>query len=312
MLKTLLLWLVLFCLLLSLRTNGEKVLAIRNEDSLKTDVQISRPQLTIGEVKRFTRYFLYFPPKEFELLEGTCPISMSGNTSAILLEEMITRCPNRKFFPRQLTPQQVSWKKSKASDGGDNKPSASSVSNSSADEHRGDEVISEFLSFSLLLANHPFSSDLYHAVAQIAPMFPRVTFVVGFALDFGDLCAQYNVRSFPKMLFFHKGMLKGKHSRAHEAGALVAELSKWTKLLPQSHPVKRRAILSKVAPLSVQFNYTWNSMLAWVESKTGPSVEPIAVSSKFLVQHDALIFILSGVYVVFRIFHVALIISRSY
>jgi hypothetical protein len=304
--NTLLLWLVLLCLLLSQWTNGQNALSIRNEDTPKPDVQRSRPQLTIGEVKRFTRYFLYFPPREFEPLDGTCPIAMIGNTSAILLDEMITRCPNRKFFPRQLTPKQVSWKKSKTSEGGDNKTSTSSGSGGGDDESRGDEVISEFLSFSLLLANHPFSSDLYHAVAQIAPMFPRVTFVVGFALDFGDLCAQYNVRSFPKMLFFHKGLLKGKHSRAHEAGALVAELSKWTKLLPQSHPVKRRAS-SKDVPSSVQFNYTWNSMLAWVESKAGPSVEPIAVSSKFLVQHDALIFILSGLYVVFRIFHVALV-----
>jgi hypothetical protein len=283
------------------------MLAIRSDtsdDALKRQ----RQQLTIGDIKRFTRYHLYFSRKQDG--DSMCPTYISGNRTEILFEELITRCPKQSYFPRQLTPKQVSWKKSsKSMEKAENKSSGSSSGVNGNED--GEEVISEFLSFSLLLANHPFSIDLYRAVTAVAPMFPRVTFVVGYALDFGELCAQYNVRSFPKMLFFHKGMLKGKHSRAHEAGALVAEITKWTKLLPQSYPVKRQRTLMKDLSTGgsshVKFNYTWDSLMAWVEHKTGPSVEPIAVSSKFLVQHDSLLFVLSGIYVVFRIFHVTLV-----
>ena len=66
------------------------------------------------------------------------------------------------------------------------------------------EVVSEFLAFALLLPGHPYSRDLYFSVVTVAPMYPRVIFVIGNAYEFTELCAQYGVRSFPKLLFFQK------------------------------------------------------------------------------------------------------------
>lgn len=143
----------------------------------------TKNSLTLKDIKRFTRYSLSFQSLRNENVdlssEAICPAGQSVNSTAIMLEQMIDRCANSKFYPRHLSPKQVSWKKStKSTKRSDNQTQSSAVADKDSQES-GDEIVSEYLAFTLLLPDHPFSSDLYYAVAAIAPMFPRVTFVLG-------------------------------------------------------------------------------------------------------------------------------------
>ena len=64
------------------------------------------------------------------------------------------------------------------------------------------DIIHKYLAFTVLLPKHPFSSDLLRALLVVGPMFPSVSFVTGTGYEFRDMCTQYNVRSFPQILFF--------------------------------------------------------------------------------------------------------------
>ena len=233
----------------------------------------SKKSLTTRDIKRFTRYSLSFQSYRNEDIDSStggisfCPIEQQNNSTSIVLEHMLDRCANRKYYPRHLSPKQVSWKKTSKSAKSENKTQDASTEDKEDHENSGDDIVSEFLAFTLLLPDHPFSSDLYYAIAAVAPMFPRVTFVLGVHLcvfnvmsisvflyllnccnignahEFSELCTQYGVRSFPKLLFFHKGILRGKHTKNHEAGDLAAEISKWTKLLPRAFPVTRFSLM---------------------------------------------------------------------
>jgi hypothetical protein len=242
---------------------------------------------------------------------------MESNITALIFEKMINRCPKVNYFPRLLSPNQVSWKKTKLSKDNETEINSQNHESDRKDRSESKEIISEFLAFTLLLPNHPFSNDLYLAIVAIAPMFPRVTFVVGNAREFGELCGQYVVRSFPKLLFFQKGILKGKHSMKHEAGALAAEIAKWTKLLPSSVPINKKFLdhtIKKVAKNSTRYlNHSSSSSssssyvssmfsdsLSWLPD-IGPSIEPISLSSELLTDYDSLIFVLSGVYAAIRL-----------
>jgi len=300
---------------IALATSVADVLSIRPAFS-----DYNKVSLTTRDIKLFTRYSLFFKAFSRDLAQrlgddssgDVCTVSEAQNSTAVALESMINRCPNVKYFPRLLTTKQVSWKKTNKSA---NKSENQTRNASSQDSN--DEVVSEFLAFTLLLPDHPFSSDLYYALTAVAPMFPRVTFVIGSAHEFHELCSQYGVRSFPKLLFFHKGILRGKHSRAHEAGALAAEIAKWTKLLPKSFPIDRKLVtavatsssLKSRKPPDERGNFSFSDFLSWLPD-IGPSIEPIAVSHEALVKWDRLIFFLSGLYVVGRILY-RLLISKS-
>ena len=291
---------------------------INSEISRKT---IKTKIITTRDIKLFTRNSLHGDYSHFDNLaiHGTCPIEMESNITALIFEKMINRCPKVNYFPRLLSPNQVSWKKTKLSKENDTEMNNQNHESDRKDKSESKEIISEFLAFTLLLPNHPFSNDLYLAIVAIAPMFPRVTFVVGNAREFGELCGQYVVRSFPKLLFFQKGILKGKHSMKHEAGALAAEIAKWTKLLPSSVPINKKFLeqtIKKVAKNSTRYlNHSspssssspssyvssmFSDSLSWLPD-IGPSIEPISLSSELLTDYDGLIFVLSGIYVAIRL-----------
>ena len=178
-------------------------------------------------------------------------------------------------------------------------------------------------------------------------MFPKMTFVIGKFLtfpfpslpwcylliwknnhignghEFRELGAQYGVRSFPKLLLFKRGILKGKHNRKHNAADLAGQIVKWTGLLPRAIPIARK-VPSK-AKNKDRKTSLWtiindifsgrnsselkNEILQFID--IGPSVEPVAVSYEYLVKWDTAIFIISGVYTIGRFFHKFIIFSRN-
>ena len=112
------------------------------------------------------------------------------------------------------------------------------------------EIVHRFLAFAILLPQHPFSSDMLESLRMVAPMFPDITIVIGSGHDFVDFCAQYNVRSFPKLLFFNQGLLKHKFKGEHNPWDLAQQLTSWTQSLPRAAPDPGTAYKWLVPPLS--------------------------------------------------------------
>ena len=167
-------------------------------------------------VRKFTSYALEYHSHEKALEESSCPVEMATNVTEIELSGIIDRCASVGYYPRYLHPYQVSWKRTRgqvhdqyAKYSGEYRNSAAAFDAVGEDYERikkneGREIVTEFLAFALLLPEHPFSNDLYSSVVTIAPMYPQIVFVVGNAYEFTELCAQYGVRSFPKLLFFQE------------------------------------------------------------------------------------------------------------
>jgi hypothetical protein len=217
----------------------------------------------------------------------------------------------------------VSWKRTRGQGHGHYTKSSGGYRNRTAtfDAQEGDhgkrnlyenhEIVTEFLAFVLLLPDHPFSNDLYSSVVTVAPMFPRVIFVIGNANEFTELCAQYGVRSFPKLLFFQEGSLRGKHTERHTSWEIAAEISKWTNLLPSALPAVRlsrttrpkKALPFKMEfPLSHPSNVITKLLSRWKpDVDIGSSIEPIAVSHESLLKYDLYILLISSIYVFGRI-----------
>ena len=146
----------------------------------------------------------------------------------------INRCVRYKYSPRLLSSNQISWKSTKSSDNNVNSTTSKSAKNTTG------EIVHEYLIFAMLLPKHPFSSDLYHAIKAVAPMFPTITFVIGDGFEFTEMCQQYNIRSFPKLLFFKRGILKGRYNKEQNAESLAAQLSVWTESYPKALPARER------------------------------------------------------------------------
>jgi len=156
----------------------------------------------------------------------------------------INRCVRYKYSPRLLSPNQISWKSTKTNNDSSNDSNSNNdninTTKSNNNNKKSGEIVHEYLVFAMLLPKHPFSSDLYHAIKTVAPMFPSITFVIGDGFEFTEMCQQYNIRSFPKLLFFKKGILKGRYSKEHNAESLAAQLSVWTDSFPRALPNRER------------------------------------------------------------------------
>jgi len=239
----------------------------------------------------------------------------------------VSFCIRTNYYPRTLSASQISWKSQKEAEPKPQDLRAleailnSTLARNATDDpatiaaiaaakaaveaarlaklNKSSDIIHEYLAFAILLPNHPFSSDLYYALATIAPLFPSVTVVVGNGYEFSEMCAQYNVRSFPKLLFFKKGILVGRYKKLFEPGKLGAQFAKWTNSLPIALPISRRSlsvpIKTKNSELSLK-NF-WATLEPW----TPPPNEPIVGSVERLVSWDPIIFLLSGLYTILRI-----------
>ena len=168
-------------------------------------------------VKHFTHYHLHRSELQSDWLSGQCDSQMIFNATEMIFHTSINACINPKFFPRHLSPHQVTWKSNKkekhdkqlngdttANNSSNNRSNNTSTSNNSSNTNVSSstrEVVHAYLAFALLLpGDHAFSQDLYRALTTVAPMFPSITTVVGSGHDFKELCSQYNIRSFPKLV----------------------------------------------------------------------------------------------------------------
>ena len=89
--------------------------------------------------------------------------------------------------------------------------------------------ISEYLAFLLVLKHDPFSDQMNAITQAVAPAFPQVHFVKGDGAQFTLFAAQYNVRSYPRLLFFKDGILQATfRGRQKTTSALVAFMTNQT------------------------------------------------------------------------------------
>lgn len=154
--------------------------------------------------KRFTHYYLSFPPsKTYDTVQ--CYKDDYKNVTHLIFTSLIQRCPNPNYTPRVLERSQITWKNRNEESKPKNKTIENAKPKEETDEDKND-TIHKFLLFVMLLPNHPFSQALHRLVSCVAPMFPDITVVVGNAHEFRDMCNKYFVQSYPKILFFRNGM----------------------------------------------------------------------------------------------------------
>lgn len=195
--------------------------------------------------------------KLFSTSSSTCLSSLSSsspqlhhrfrtrNKTNYQLTSTINRCANEYYFPRIVTPTQISWKRverkkllnhtkqtfrkrmlnttansnpvsydgltnySHSNDTNTDEDTDSNGSQVNENDSTRNETVHKYMAFGLLLPSHPFSDDLIYNLKVVAPMFPQVKLVVGNGYQFKYLCSQYGVNSFPQLLLFTEGLLKG-------------------------------------------------------------------------------------------------------
>lgn len=246
---------------------------------------------------RFVEYCTYFDSASSVVLDSmSCRKQDNENRTAALLDQSITQCASSHYEPRLLSASQISWKQVEHADSGEEMPPVSTKSAKRKERPRsknGTFVVHNYFGLALVLPNHPFSNDLSRALATVGTMFPAATFSVGNGHEFGDLCVQYGVSSFPKLLFFKNGLLMGFYDGAHDAASVASQISKWTKTLPQAVPFKSSSV----------HDYNINSFMG-IKPKQ-PVLEPLIFLNKMgqRLQFDfgLLLFYISGAYCLFRV-----------
>jgi hypothetical protein len=166
----------------------------------------------------------------------------------------------------------------------------------------------DFLVFTLALPNHPFSIDMFQSLAIVAPMFPNLTITVGSGYEFNELCKQFSVHSYPKMLFFEKGVLKGRYNKnVYTPGVVAAQIARWMSVdAPKANPFGTFSTAdylsySITGVLSHAMPNNFEQLMRIVEEfDLGQPLEPIAGSVEWLSRYDKTIFFLSGLYWIVR------------
>lgn len=258
-----------------------------------------------------------------------CLIGSERNTTEKAIESMISMCTNRQYFPRILSAAQVSFKKAEPKDtdlskskklSPDSGRKIAEKDNSSSGKKNSDtDVIHRYLAFALVIPQHAFSRELVDSIQIVAPMFPSITMYFGIAHEFSDLCAQYGVRSFPKLLLFQNGLLVKKYGDSRDAGTLAQQFTRWTSELPCSIPVPIRQRFNTNEPY-YHYNRSWFRYISdsspssphiqaaiggvdsiLVQASAGRSVEPMVTLSPSVRGWDFEIFLFSGLYVFVRL-----------
>jgi hypothetical protein len=268
-------------------------------------------------VEDFTNYNLYF-----RNIKHICVTGGTENKTEALFGLNIDRCANVFYRPRYLTTSQVSWKSSPPPKKNDSLKSDSYkntdgiVSNTSSNSTEiieevvvRKEIIHKYLAFALLLPKHPFSTDLLLSLISVGPMYPSVTVVTGGGNDFKEMCSQYDIRSFPQLLFFKDGILKNRYDGVYTPERVAAKFSNWTNSLPKSLPITTANLRISFenrphgdhflwAPKTLLFSTTIFGFL--IAARVPYSSEPIMGTLDFLIPYDSFIFLLSGVFVITR------------
>lgn len=317
--------LILYVLCLSTRkTVASKATGLSNWEN-------STDPLKYEMVLRFMNYALAYNEVDIKDERRFCSLNDDTNSTASVIEGMLKSCVNRDYFPRILSSKQVSLKKVKSNEEvskdqdvsekrhsrGNRKPQQDSVKSD------GDESIHKYLAFALVLPKHPFSRQLIDSLHTVAPLFPHITVYFGIGYEYQELCSQYGVRSFPKLLFFHNGLLTNKYGKSRDPETVAYHFAKWTQSLPEALPVSRRSsrtlrrgIFSNYNstsyfPVSNESHWVVKTADTWlVKASAGRSVEPLITLSPVAVNWDFEIFLFSGCYVMLR-FAYSVIVSKK-
>jgi len=243
-------------------------------------------------LRKFIHYHYYFQTSH-QLLSSeesswlTCSLNQTEESVNSRLN--ISKCPSPTFFPRVVENSQISWKSiKKSSRRSEIKKNATDGSNSTilpkseqtskmrdADEIEDTRtVVHDFMAFALVLPQHPFSSEVIHALRVVTPMYPKVHVVVGVGYEFNGMCTQYGVSAFPQVLLFSKGFLRSKlhHQTASNIMDLSVEFALWTSDFPVSYPnipaplVKRLQITNSTLSLLPSTDFFSQTFLQYADA----------------------------------------------
>jgi len=165
-----------------------------------------------------------------------------GNATLAELEHFTVQCTNRNWKLQELSASQITFKKDPTDTENPSKKtklkneSAAGGGAPAASPADDGTRVQEFLVFAVVLPMHPPSFDMMRALSVVGPLFPEISFVMGNGYHFEELVAKYNVRSFPRLLFFRKGKFKQVYRGDVSVRALATQLTLWGRQLPAARP----------------------------------------------------------------------------
>lgn len=254
-----------------------------------------------------------------------CPLF--PNSTELLLYESVDRCADPLFRPRIISPSMISWKSTNSEEGaggtdetgdkGGADAGDSSSQNETGASHTGtpseeerDRMQKRFLIVAIALPGHPPSADMYESLRIVSPMFPQLTTVIGNGYEFTNMCNQFSIKTFPKLLFFDSGILKGHYTFGFGGGdasfnpeRLTRKIMRWggDEMLPRATPTsifKSSDHVETIDKLLAQVGRA-----SWVDEPVntmhrllGPTVEPIAGSIGALQRYESMLFIFCAIY----------------
>ena len=205
-----------------------------------------------------------------------CYTSDLNNDTLIELDSHLKTCTNVHWRPQDLTVAQVTWKPIRntgSSNKNDtnalnhtttgtnttedsnanirneenltdttisNNLSGVNTSNRTNEEEEEDEndakPPAEYLIFLLSLPHHPFSYEMKRLITVLGPLFPDIQFVTGSGYDFHEMCMKYNIKAFPRLMFFRKGRYIKSYKGKPKVKPLIVQFSSWVGKLPSAIP----------------------------------------------------------------------------
>ncbi len=257
----------------------------------------SETALKLPLTKAFVLYHTTF--KTYSRLRDdtiTCDRNENTNETALAFEASITQCASARYVPKLLSSKQVSWKQIEKGDSDDSSVSTSGAKrtkNSAKKEVNSSFVVHNYFALTLLLPNHPFSADLYQEIKIVGSMFPTVSFAVGNGYEFSELCVQYGIQTFPKLLFFKNGLLHAVYRGEHAADEIAAQISIWTASLPKAVPVSIE--LRELPSTQSKLRNTLEIVSEY------PKLDPIFWISPSVFDIDYYLYVVSAIYAFFRV-----------
>jgi hypothetical protein len=89
--------------------------------------------------------------------------------------------------------------------------SSAASSTSPSESTAGSEKLHNYLIFAIILPDHPFSIELVQIITVLAPLFPRVQFIIGEYSEFSDIMNKYLVTNYPAVLLFKNGIFMNQY-----------------------------------------------------------------------------------------------------
>jgi hypothetical protein len=239
---------------------------------------------------KFVSYSMYFGTGQLVTHDSmTCGMYDLSNRTNALLESSIVQCASPRYQPRLLSASHISWRQAEKDDSGVSEPPKTTHKPRKDEDKNSTFIIHNYFGLALLLPDHPFSADLHRTLSVVGGIFPAVTFSVGNGYDFNDLCVQYGITSFPKLLFFKNGLLLGTYKGDHDVVSVASQVSKWTKALPQA------------VPLSMADN-TARRLSYFEKATSSPKFEPIFFLFPDMIDLASYSYAVSAIYLALRLF----------